>query len=133
MTFPAYCHWYIITNFLLIQLSSVGIIRLPKFEMSMAKTEANNKPVLAAEDVYIVTVCVPFLSPLFWIKCANLASMKEVLLLIDSYGRIYCLQVDRVAMLLHSYRFYRDAVVQQVYLCLRFCFHCYKRGYFPGI
>ncbi|XP_030457858.1 uncharacterized protein LOC115678616 [Syzygium oleosum] len=67
------------------QLSSVGIIRLPKFEMSMAKTEANNKPVLAAEDVYIVTV----------------------------YGRIYCLQVDRVAMLLHSYRFYRDAVVQQ--------------------
>lgn len=30
------------------------------------------------------------------------------------YGRIYCLQVDRVAMLLHSYRFYRDAVVQQV-------------------
>ncbi|PON56302.1 Colon cancer-associated Mic1-like [Trema orientale] len=29
------------------------------------------------------------------------------------YGRIYCLQVDRVAMLLHSYRFYRDAVVQQ--------------------
>ncbi|KAK3405622.1 hypothetical protein EUGRSUZ_K01855 [Eucalyptus grandis] len=67
------------------QLSSVGIIRLPKFEMAMAKTEANNKPVLAAEDVYIVTI----------------------------YGRIYCLQVDRVAMLLHSYRFYRDAVVQQ--------------------
>ncbi|KAF7849916.1 hypothetical protein BT93_L0134 [Corymbia citriodora subsp. variegata] len=68
-----------------LQLSSVGIIKLPKFEMAMAKTEANNKPVLAAEDVYIVTI----------------------------YGRIYCLQVDRVAMLLHSYRFYRDAVVQQ--------------------
>lgn len=67
------------------QLSSVGIIRLPKFEMAMAKPEANNKPVLAAEDVHVVTV----------------------------YGRIYCLQVDRVAMLLHSYRFYRDAVVQQ--------------------
>lgn len=67
------------------QLSSVGIIRLPKFEMVMAKPEANNKPVLAAEDVHVVTV----------------------------YGRIYCLQVDRVAMLLHSYRFYRDAVVQQ--------------------
>ncbi|KAK4800166.1 hypothetical protein SAY86_025531 [Trapa natans] len=67
------------------QLSSVGIIRLPKFEMMMAKAEANSKPVLASKDVYIITV----------------------------YGRIYCLQVDRVAMLLHSYRFYRDAVVQQ--------------------
>jgi hypothetical protein len=33
---------------------------------------------------------------------------------IVSYGRIYCLQIDRVAMLLHSYRFYQDAVVQQV-------------------
>ncbi|XP_052172803.1 uncharacterized protein LOC127788497 isoform X2 [Diospyros lotus] len=67
------------------QLSSAGIIRLPKFEMAMAKSEANNRPVLAAEDVHIVTV----------------------------YGRIYCLQIDRVAMLLNSYRFYRDAVVQQ--------------------
>lgn len=38
------------------QLSSAGIIRLPKFEMAMAKSEANNKPVLAAEDVFIVTV-----------------------------------------------------------------------------
>ncbi|XVE96147.1 hypothetical protein REPUB_Repub02eG0196400 [Reevesia pubescens] len=67
------------------QLSSAGIIRLPKFEMVMAKSEANSKPVLASEDVYIVTV----------------------------YGRIYCLQVDRVAMVLHSYRFYRDAIIQQ--------------------
>ncbi|XP_057508848.1 uncharacterized protein LOC130791635 [Actinidia eriantha] len=67
------------------QLSAAGIIRLPKFEMAMAKSEANSKPVLAAEDVHIVTV----------------------------YGRIYCLQVDKVAMLLNSYRFYRDAVVQQ--------------------
>ncbi|XP_024024314.1 regulator of MON1-CCZ1 complex-like [Morus notabilis] len=70
------------------QLSSAGIIRLPKFEMVMAKSEANNKPVLAAEDIFVVTI----------------------------YGRIYCLQVDRVARLLHTYRFYRDAVVQQVYL-----------------
>ncbi|GFY99841.1 hypothetical protein Acr_13g0012410 [Actinidia rufa] len=67
------------------QLSASGIIRLPRFEMAMAKSEANNKPVLAAEDVHVVTV----------------------------YGRIYCLQVDKVAMLLNSYRFYRDAVVQQ--------------------
>ncbi|XP_076933101.1 uncharacterized protein LOC143598892 [Bidens hawaiensis] len=67
------------------QLSSAGVIRLPRFEMSMAKLDANGKPVLAAEDVHIVTV----------------------------YGRIYCLQVDKVAMLLHSYRFYRDAVIQQ--------------------
>ncbi|XP_039027732.1 uncharacterized protein LOC120161581 [Hibiscus syriacus] len=67
------------------QVSSAGIIRLPKFEMVMAKPEANSKPVLASEDVYIVTV----------------------------YGRIYCLQVDRVAMVLHSYRFYRDAIIQQ--------------------
>ncbi|GAB2266866.1 hypothetical protein Dimus_001854 [Dionaea muscipula] len=67
------------------QLSSVGIVRLPKFEMMMAKSEVNNKPVLAAEDIHIITV----------------------------YGRIYCLQVDKVAMLLHCYRFYRDAVVPQ--------------------
>lgn len=67
------------------QLSSAGVIRLPRFEMAMAKADVNSKPVLAAEDVHIVTV----------------------------YGRIYCLQVDRVAMLLHSYRFYRDAVIQQ--------------------
>ncbi|XP_034907866.1 uncharacterized protein [Populus alba] len=67
------------------QLSSAGIVCLPKFEMVMGKSEANSKPVLAAEDVYIATI----------------------------YGRIYCLQIDRVAMLLHSYRFYQDAVVQQ--------------------
>ncbi|XP_027925816.1 regulator of MON1-CCZ1 complex isoform X2 [Vigna unguiculata] len=67
------------------QISSADIVRLPRFEMAMAKSEANSKPVLAAEDVFIVTV----------------------------YGRIYCLQVDRVAMLLHSYRLYRDAVIQQ--------------------
>lgn len=67
------------------QFSSAGIIRLPRFDMSMGKAEANQKPVLAAEDVHIVTI----------------------------YGRIYSLQVDRVAMLLHLYRFYRDAVVRQ--------------------
>ncbi|XP_047961090.1 regulator of MON1-CCZ1 complex isoform X3 [Salvia hispanica] len=67
------------------QLSSAGMISLPKFEMAMAKSEANSNPILAAEDVHIITV----------------------------YGRIYCLQFDRVTMLLNSYRFYRDAVVQQ--------------------
>lgn len=67
------------------QLSAAGIVRLPKFEMAMAKSDANSKPVLAIEDIFIITV----------------------------YGRIYCLQVDRIAMLLHTYRFYRDAVVQQ--------------------
>ncbi|XP_010520011.1 PREDICTED: uncharacterized protein C18orf8 [Tarenaya hassleriana] len=67
------------------QLSSAGIVRLPRFEMAMAKSEANSKPVLSSKDVHLVTV----------------------------YGRIYCLQVDRAAMLLHLYRFYRDAVIQQ--------------------
>lgn len=43
------------------QLSSAGIIRLPKFEMAMAKSEANNKPVLAVEDIFIVTVYVSVL------------------------------------------------------------------------
>lgn len=43
------------------KLSSAGIIRLPRFEMAMAKPEANNKPILAAEDVHIITVYV-FLS-----------------------------------------------------------------------
>ncbi|KAK1314878.1 hypothetical protein QJS10_CPA06g02273 [Acorus calamus] len=67
------------------QFSSVGIIRLPKFEMTMTAEEANRKPVLAADDVHIVTV----------------------------YGRIYSLQTDKGGMLLHLYRFYRDAVVHQ--------------------
>lgn len=67
------------------QLSSAGVVRLPKFDMLMAKSEANNKPILAALDIHLITV----------------------------YGRIYGLQVDRIAMLLHCYRFYRDAVVQQ--------------------
>ncbi|XP_075110746.1 uncharacterized protein LOC107832737 isoform X1 [Nicotiana tabacum] len=67
------------------QISSVGIVRLPRFDMAMAKSDANNKPVLATEDIHIVTV----------------------------YGRIYCLQLDRIAMQLHCYRFYRDAVIQQ--------------------
>lgn len=67
------------------QFSAGGIVKLPKFEMVMSKSEANNKPVLAAADVHIVTV----------------------------YGRIYCLQLDRVNMALNLYRFYRDAVVQQ--------------------
>ncbi|XP_042441044.1 regulator of MON1-CCZ1 complex-like [Zingiber officinale] len=73
------------TMFYGFQFSSGGIVRLPKFEMTMAKSEANHKPVLASEDVHIVTI----------------------------YGRIYCLQCDRVAMRLNLYRFYRDAVVQQ--------------------
>ncbi|XP_047045482.1 regulator of MON1-CCZ1 complex-like [Lolium rigidum] len=70
------------------QFSAGGIVKLPKFEMMMSKCEANNKPVLAAADVHIVTV----------------------------YGRIYCLQLDRVNMALNLYRFYRDAVVQQATL-----------------
>ncbi|KAF0892063.1 hypothetical protein E2562_013459 [Oryza meyeriana var. granulata] len=67
------------------QFSAGGIVKLPKFEMTMSKSEANSKPVLAADDVHTVTV----------------------------YGRIYCLQLDRVSMTLNLYRFYRDAVVQQ--------------------
>ncbi|KAF9599349.1 hypothetical protein IFM89_036806 [Coptis chinensis] len=67
------------------QFSAGGVIRVPRFDMAMAKAEANKKPVLAEEDLHIVTI----------------------------YGRIYCSQVDRVAMLLHLYRFYRDAVVRQ--------------------
>jgi hypothetical protein len=42
--------------FYFVQLSSAGIVCLPKFEMVMAKSEANSKPVLAAEDVYIATM-----------------------------------------------------------------------------
>ncbi|XP_006300197.2 uncharacterized protein C18orf8 [Capsella rubella] len=67
------------------QLSTAGVVRLPRFEMTMARSESTSKPILSAGDLHLVTV----------------------------YGRIYCLQVDREAMLLHLYRFYRDAVVQQ--------------------
>ncbi|PKU77994.1 regulator of MON1-CCZ1 complex [Dendrobium catenatum] len=73
------------TTFYGFQFSSGGIIRLPKFEMTMVRTEANQKPVLAVEDVHIATI----------------------------YGRIYCLQHDRAGMILNLYRFYRDAVVHQ--------------------
>ncbi|XP_026414292.1 uncharacterized protein LOC113309978 isoform X1 [Papaver somniferum] len=72
-------------TFTAFQFSSGGVVRLPRFEMAMTKAEANQKPVLYEEDLHIITV----------------------------YGRIYCLQVDRVAMLLHFHRFYRDAVMQQ--------------------
>lgn len=67
------------------QFSAGGIIRLPKFDATITKAEVNKKPVLGPEDVQIATM----------------------------YGRIYCLQVDRVGMQLHLYRFYRDAVVHQ--------------------
>lgn len=67
------------------QFSSAGVIRIPKFELTLCKPEANQKPVLASTDIHIVTV----------------------------YGRIYCLQLDKVGMILNLYRFYRDAVVLQ--------------------
>lgn len=67
------------------QFSAGGIIRLPKFDATITKAEVNKKPVLGPEDVQIATM----------------------------YGRIYCLQVDRVGMQLHLFRFYRDAVVHQ--------------------
>uniref|UniRef100_A0A0D3BAW4 Uncharacterized protein n=1 Tax=Brassica oleracea var. oleracea TaxID=109376 RepID=A0A0D3BAW4_BRAOL len=73
------------------QLSTAGVVRLPKFEMTLATTESNSKPIISAGDVHLITV----------------------------YGRIYCLQVDMEAMLLHTYRFYRDAVVQQLLVFLR--------------
>lgn len=73
------------TTFYGYQFSSGGIVRLPKFEMAMVKIEANQKPVLTAEDVHIATI----------------------------YGRIYCLQHDRAGMILNIHRFYRDAVVHQ--------------------
>ncbi|AAG51047.1 unknown protein; 60615-56595 [Arabidopsis thaliana] len=56
------------------QLSTAGVVRLPRFEMTMARSESNSKPILSAGDLHLVTV---------------------------------------EAMLLHLYRFYRDAVVQQ--------------------
>lgn len=36
--------------------AAAGIVRLPKFEMSMTKSEANSKPVLSSDDVHIVTM-----------------------------------------------------------------------------
>ncbi|KAI5055890.1 hypothetical protein GOP47_0029706 [Adiantum capillus-veneris] len=72
-------------TFLCYQFSAGGIIRLPKFDASLRKTESSQKAVLGPEDVHIATM----------------------------YGRLYCLQVDRLAMELSIYRFYRDAVVPQ--------------------
>eukprot|EP00250_Pteridium_aquilinum_P017009 c23410_g1_i1 orf=450-2681(-) len=97
---PSQVSWYLYTHesrlvllasgtqaktFLCYQFSAGGIIRLPKFDGSMKKAEINQKAVLGPEDVHIATM----------------------------YGRLYCLQVDRFAMELNIYRFYRDAVVPQ--------------------
>ncbi|KAH7672171.1 hypothetical protein IHE45_09G036600 [Dioscorea alata] len=68
----------------LVKFSSRGIIRLPKFEMTLTKAETNQKPVLTEDDAHIVTM----------------------------YGRIYWLQLDRLGMLLYLYRFHRDVVQQ---------------------
>ncbi|KAJ3673625.1 hypothetical protein LUZ60_005617 [Juncus effusus] len=65
--------------------NAAGIVKLPKFEMNVTKSESNSKPVLSSDDVHIITV----------------------------YGRIYCLQFDKVTMELNLYRFYRDAVLHQ--------------------
>ncbi|KAH7279474.1 hypothetical protein KP509_37G021500 [Ceratopteris richardii] len=67
------------------QFSAAGIIRLPKFDAGLKKLEANRKVTIGPEDVHIATM----------------------------YGRLYCLQVDRLSMELNIYRFYRDAVVPQ--------------------
>ncbi|KAG0595682.1 hypothetical protein M758_UG188000 [Ceratodon purpureus] len=67
------------------QFAAGGIVRLPKYDVTMGKHESNRKPVLAPEDIRLATM----------------------------YGRLYCVQVDRVALQLHMYRFYRDAVVPQ--------------------
>nr|VDC81686.1 unnamed protein product [Brassica rapa] len=60
------------------QLSTAGVVRLPKFEMTLATTESNSKPIISPGDINLL--------PFFF-----------------SYGRIYCLQVDMEAMLLHTY------------------------------
>ncbi|XP_078444306.1 C18orf8 [Wolffia australiana] len=70
------------------QLSSGGIVRLPKFEMILTKTDANPKPVLSQDDVHIVVL----------------------------YGRIYCFQLDRLGGQLQLHRFYRDAVIHQGFI-----------------
>lgn len=97
---PCQVSWYLYTHesrlvllasgvqcktFLCYQFSAGGIIRLPKFDASLRKAGAGQKVALGPEDVHIATM----------------------------YGRLYCLQVDRLAMELNIYRFYRDAVVPQ--------------------
>lgn len=111
------------------QFSSGGIIRLPKFEMTMVRTEANQKPVLAVEDVHIATM-YGLLFTLTLLACYLLTTKFSLFFLcvsllytfsFCSYGRIYCLQHDRAGMILNLYRFYRDAVVHQVYKTLNLC------------
>lgn len=45
------CH-----TFACIQFSAGGIIKVPKFDVTMDKTEDNSKPVLEFEDVHIATM-----------------------------------------------------------------------------
>ena len=38
------------------QFAAAGIVRLPKYDVTMAKLESNRKPVLAPEDIRIATM-----------------------------------------------------------------------------
>eukprot|EP00850_Spirogloea_muscicola_P012493 SM000081S22627 [mRNA] locus=s81:231057:237143:+ [translate_table: standard] len=76
------------------QFAAGGHTKVPKFEAKVTKSHtaiaatlggASPRLALASEDVRITTM----------------------------YGRLYCLQVDRQALQLHIFRFYRDAVVHQ--------------------
>ncbi|XP_002974407.2 regulator of MON1-CCZ1 complex [Selaginella moellendorffii] len=67
------------------QFSAGGIVRLPKFDANFTKSENHRTFVLSSENVFIATM----------------------------YGRLYCLQTDPLAKMLHIHRFYRDAVISQ--------------------
>lgn len=47
-----------LNSFYCTQFAAGGIIRLPKYDVLMAKAESNRKPVLAPEDLRIATMYV---------------------------------------------------------------------------
>ncbi|GJP37701.1 hypothetical protein CLOM_g22130 [Closterium sp. NIES-68] len=81
-----------------IQFSAAGLVKLPKFSAQLgtpAPTTAPTHSLTAKPPPPVV------LAP----QDVRIANM---------YGRIYCIQVDRVSSLLHIFRFFRDAIVLQV-------------------
>ncbi|CAI5998171.1 unnamed protein product [Closterium sp. NIES-65] len=82
-----------------IQFSAAGLVKLPKFTAQLGTSAA---PTTTSTHSLTAKPAPPVVLAPQDVRIANM------------YGRIYCVQVDRVSSLLHIFRFFRDAIVLQV-------------------
>ncbi|CAI5502467.1 unnamed protein product [Closterium sp. Naga37s-1] len=82
-----------------IQFSAAGLVKLPKFTAQLGTSAA---PTTTQAHSLTAKPAPPVVLAPQDVRIANM------------YGRIYCVQVDRVSSLLHIFRFFRDAIVLQV-------------------